>query len=90
MKWLRENAAVLTLAGALLVGLWVIFVEHGTLAKKNEVEVLEKVLKSGLLELAKCVDNPQYVLGSDPEHPVPSCETKVYRAFDDVPDVEGR
>ena len=87
MKWLRENAAVLGLVGALLAGLWFIFVEYGTLAKKNEVEALERILRSGLLELAKCVDNPEYVLESDREQPVPSCETKVFRALDEV---EGR
>ena len=87
MKWLRENATVLGLVGALLVALWFIYAEYGTLAKKNEVQALERVLKSGLLELARCVDNPQYVLASDPEQPVPSCETRVFRTLDEV---EGR
>lgn len=83
MKWLRENAAVLGLVGALSAVLWGVFVAYGTLAKKNEVEALERVLKSGLLELAKCVDNPQYVLASDPEQPVPNCETRVFRALNE-------
>ena len=78
MKWLREIAVVLGLGAAL----WGVFVAYGTLAKKNEVEALERVLKSGLLELARCVDNPQYVLASDPEQPVPDCETRVFRALD--------
>ena len=83
MKWLRKNAAVLGLGGALLAALWGVFVVYGTLAKKNEVEALDRVLKSGLLELARCVDNPQYVLASDPEQPVPNCETRVFRALDE-------
>ena len=83
MRWLRENAAVLGLVGGLFAVLWGIFVTYGTLAKKNEVEALERVLKLGLLELARCVDNPQYVLASDPEQPVPNCETRVFRAVDE-------
>ena len=83
MKWLRENAAVLSLGAVILAVLWGVFVVYGTLAKKNEVEALERVLKSGLLELARCVDNPQYVLASDPEQPVPNCETRVFRALDE-------
>ena len=79
MQWLREIAVVLGLGAAL----WGVFVAYETLAKKNEVEELERVLKSGLLELARCVDNPQYVLASDPEQPVPNCETMVFRALNE-------
>ena len=63
MNWLRDNAAVLGLGGSLLIGIVVLFVEYGPLEKKSEVEALERVLRSGLVELAKCVDNPQYVSG---------------------------
>ena len=82
MKWLREHAQVLGLVGALVLALWAVFVAYGALAKKSEVEALERLLRSGLLELARCVDNPQYVLPSEPAQPVPTCETRVYRALD--------
>ena len=82
MKWLRDNATVLGLVGTLLVGLVVIFVEYGPLAQKNELKALEKIMRSGLVELAKCVDNPQYVRGSDRAERDPNCETRVYRALE--------
>ena len=82
MRWLREHAGVIGLVGAVLIGLVTMFVEYGPLAKKSEVTTLEKVLRSGLVELAKCVDNPQYVGGSDRADREPSCETRVFRALE--------
>ena len=61
MKWLRENVNFLGFAGTLLVFIWFVFGEYQQLAKKEELEARERVLKSALLDLAKCVDNPQYL-----------------------------
>ena len=84
MKWLRDNPVIglLGLLGTIVVTVWTMSSEYGLLAKRSDVEVVEEVLKSGLLELARCVDNPQYVLQIDPEQPVASCETRVYRTLD--------
>ena len=79
MKWLRDNAGVLTLLGSLLAGGLYLFVEYGPLQKKNEAEAIETILRSSIIELAKCVDNPQYVGESDRADRDPTCETRVYR-----------
>ena len=62
MKWLRDNAVVLGLLGllgAVAVTVCTMSSEYDLLAKRSDVEVVEDVLKSGLLELARCADNPQ-------------------------------
>lgn len=82
MKWLRENAGVLSLAIIVLGLLWTVFVEYGKLAKKSEIEALRTVLKTGLLELAECVDHPKNAQSSGPEQLVRNCEIEVYRALD--------
>ena len=83
MRWLRDHAGAISLVGSLLVGLVVLFVEYGPLAKKSEVNALEKMLRSGLVELAKCVDSPRYDGGSDRAERDPSCETRVFRALEE-------
>ena len=90
MNWLREHAGELTLVAKLLgalgvisAGLWYAFSEYSSLAKKSEVESLERVLKSGLLELAECVDNPQYLVESDPPQPKHECEIRIYRTIEE-------
>ena len=85
MKWLRENAAVLTLAGAFFVYVAAGFLDYGPLIKKDEVYEIEteieseilkvnRVLSNSLLKLAECVDNPEYEPDSDQAKRNPSCQ----------------
>ena len=83
MRWLRDNATLIGLFGAVLIGFVTMFVKYGPLIEKSEVKALEKTLRSGLVELAKCVDNPQYVGGSDRADRDPSCETRVFRVLEE-------
>ena len=82
MKWLRDNVAVLSLAVTLLVAIWLAFGEYQQLVKKKEFEARERVLRSALLDLAKCVDNPQYLGESQRADRDPSCETRVFRTLE--------
>ena len=82
MKWLRDNVAVLSLAETLLVVIWFAFGEYQKLLKKKDFEARETVLRSALLDLAKCVDNPQYLGKSQRAERDPSCETRVFRTLE--------
>ena len=81
MKWIREHAGPLLSVVGLVVALWAVFTMYGTLAKTDDVEALERALESALLELAECVDNPQYVESSDRARRDPNCEIRVHREF---------
>ncbi len=82
MKRVRDILAILTLVGTVFAGIWFAFGEYQTLAKKKELEARERVLKSALLDLAKCVDSPQYLGNSQRAERDPSCETRVFRMLE--------
>ena len=84
MKRIRDIVAVLGLVGAVSAGFWFAFEEYQGLVKKEEFEARERVLRSTLLELAKCVDNPQYLGASQRAERDPTCETRVFRALDEL------
>ena len=79
MKSLKTIASAIGVAVVFAGAVWAVVEVYGTLAKKDDI----KVLKSGILELARCVDNPQYVRGSDRAQREPTCETRVFRALEE-------
>lgn len=87
MTWLRQHVGVLgfafTVLGACLTGLWHVFLEYSSLAKKSEVESLERSLRTGLLELAECVDNLPNVVKLDLPEPRYDCEIKIHRTIEE-------
>ena len=60
--------------------LWSAFGEYGKLAKKDEVRAVERLM----VELAMCVDNPQYENSNDQRQSVfisYECERRILRAL---------
>ena len=82
MKWLRDNVKVLGFVATVLLVIWFAFEKYQDLVKKEEFEAHERVLRSALLDLAKCVDNPQYLEESQRAERDPSCETRVFRTLE--------
>ena len=80
MNWLETTAGRISAVVFCVGVLWGLFELYGTLATKDDL----KVLKSGILELARCVDDPQYAPGSDRAQREPTCETRVFRAIEEA------
>lgn len=92
MKWFRENAGLLALIGGVVFYLWNVFLDFGPFIKKDqvyavereietEIGVVKKILSDSLLELADCVDRPQYDEDSDQAKRDPACQHRVLQAL---------
>ena len=80
------STVISTLLVTLVLAVLSAVLDYGPLALKTEVEALEeeleeevKKLEDVVIELSKCVDNPQYVTTNDLEQPSISydCYTRV-------------